>query len=494
MEDIWLLNGASDATAHSDHPTNPAGTVDLIAELTPLDAQTDTTERKAVPDPLFASLFGPIGDAVPATFAILDAAKLPDLPELLLGSGLEHQCLFSGDALEELGHVAPWIIRLEAENSFTRNLFTQTEPPAPWTHWDKDAGIYLRSMASLELLCAHFRKFTKVRMEGVPKGDRAEWQFFRFYDPEQAVLYFDAIRAWPDRMAQFYRLAEGTLVDRIISISSVAATAHVFAPDPATLPEDRPPAFVFQPRDAQIFASARRPRFRKELADWLLRMDPQRYKPFSEEQLYAVVDHGLREGDILHFTFKDEYVYLLYMMSLMGGWVHKSGRMPEVERILKGDGKARRVHLEKAFPPAYAALNGEGSAPFEGWAQLYQRTATYLRGKGGWAEFSPAHARALIEPGLGHLTQDDKDRLAAVLTWVEQDCKKTHGVTSAHSQGIAVLLSYMLGHCFFEDPFYPFAIELVASHATLDDAMLPIGDYAMKRGRKVLSDAKAGAS
>lgn len=486
---MWQLVTAVDTSA--DQPTST--TVELIADLAPLDAQLDIIERKCVPDTLHASLFGPLGDKTPACFAILDAAKIHDLPELLIGSGLEHKCLFTGDALDELGHVAPWIVRLEDGNNFTRALFTQTDPPTPWTHWAKDAGIYLRSTASLEDLWAHFRKFTKVRVEGLPDDHRGAWQYFRFYDPEQAAIYFDAIRAWPDRMAQFYRLTDGTLVDRIIAICSIEGTAHVFAPDIDAMVLQRPQPFIFQPRDALVFKSARRPRFRKELADWLLRMDPARFKPFSEDQLYALVDHGLREGDDYGFTFKEEYVYLLYMMSYFGGWFHKSGRMPEITRILTEDGTAREPNLRAEFPQTFTALYGNARQTYAGWAVLFGRMDAHLQKHGGWQDFTPDAARRLIAAGTGHLNDEDRARLATFLARVELDCDQ-RGILGAPGRGISLLLSYMMGHSFFADPLFPWASDIAVTHSTLEPALPEIADYAMKRGRKMLAEFQQGAA
>jgi len=493
MEDIWQLGAASETSGQHADSVELVGKVGLIADLVPLDGQLDETERNSVPDTLAETLFGPVEKTESATFAILDAAKIPDLPEILMGSGLEHQCLFIGDALEELGHVAPWIIQLEDDNNFTRSLFTLTEPPSPWTHWSKDAGIYLRSAATLETLGAHFRKFTKVRMDGVPDNDRAAWQYFRFYDPEQATLYFNAIRAWPDRMAQFYRLSDGTMVDRIIAVSSVAATAHIFAPDPDALPGARPPAFVFQSRDAEVFASARRPRFRQELAEWLLRMDEPRFKPFSEDQLFALVDHGLREGDTLKFTFKEEYVYLLYMMSFLGGWFHKSGRMPELSRIMMEDGNGRAPNLKKHFPRTFTALYGNARETFAGWAVLFGRVEAHLKKHGGWQDFTPDAARQLIAAGSRQLGEEDAALLTTFLGRVELDCDQ-RDVRSSSGRGISLLLSYLMGHGFFSDPLFPWATEIAARHETLDAALPEIGNYAMKRGRKMLLDFQKGAA
>ncbi|RLJ60417.1 uncharacterized protein DUF4123 [Litoreibacter meonggei] len=493
MEDIWQLSAASDASADRTANVDQTGTVDVISDLAPLDAQTDTTQRKSVPDALRAQLFGPIGQGSPATFAILDAAKIPNLPEILASTELEHQCLFTGDALEELGHVAPWIVALEDDDTFTRSLFTLTDPPSPWTHWAKDAGIYLRSTAPLTALHAHFRKFTKVRMDGVPEGDRAEWQYFRFYEPEQAALYFNAIRAWPDRMVQFYRLPDGILVDRIIAVSSIANTAHIFAPDPANMPQTRPHAFVFQARDAQIFTSARRPRFRQELAEWLLRMDEPRFKPFSDEQLYALVDHGLREGDAYKFTFKEEYVYLINMMTYFGGWFHKSGRMPDISRILVEDAQGRQPNLKKQFPKTFTALYGNARQTYAGWAVLFGRMEAHLQKRGGWQGFTPNAARRLIASGTRHLGDEDRTRLDVFLSRVELDCDQRH-ILSPAARGISLLLSYMMGHGFFSDPLFPWAIEIAAEHDTLEAALPEIGDYAMKRGRKMLADFQKGAA
>ncbi len=67
------------------------------------------------------------------TYAILDAAKITNLPELLEASPLEHRCLFKGSAYDALKDAAPWVVRLENGNSFTRNLFTRSS--APWHQW-----------------------------------------------------------------------------------------------------------------------------------------------------------------------------------------------------------------------------------------------------------------------------------------------------------------------------------------------------------------------
>lgn len=159
----------------------------------PLDTQFGVDPKKNVPDALQAALFGQpelagVAADDPAkvpplrTYAILDAAKVQGLPEMLEASGLEHRCLFKGEALDELGDVAPWIVQLDEESSFTRNLFT--EGTAPWQMWDKQPGIYIRSHAMLDELWRHFRKFTRIQNE------EGKWHFLAFWsNPMGAQLF-----------------------------------------------------------------------------------------------------------------------------------------------------------------------------------------------------------------------------------------------------------------------------------------------------------------
>ena len=162
-----------------------------IEGVEPLDAQFGVDAPKTVPHELYDMLFGKPeptelelarGGGNPAkvqplhTYAILDAAKVKYLSELLSTSGLEYRCLFKGAAFDELKDVAPWIVRLKDGNSFTRKLFTRSD--APWHLWDKEVGIYLRSESDLEELSAHFRKFTRLN-DPVSGGFR----YFRYYDP-----------------------------------------------------------------------------------------------------------------------------------------------------------------------------------------------------------------------------------------------------------------------------------------------------------------------
>ncbi len=113
-------------------------------------------------------------------FAILDGGRVRNIAERLGGSGLAHRCLFKDTAADKFGDSGPWILRLDRENKFARDLFSASDDdPLQTGLWGEGAGILIRSQVSLQGLWQHFRKFTLITDEATGKR-----YFFRFYAPE----------------------------------------------------------------------------------------------------------------------------------------------------------------------------------------------------------------------------------------------------------------------------------------------------------------------
>lgn len=160
-----------------------------VRNVAPLDAQIGLSPKKAVPDVLRDAIFGqrePTTAEIRAvdgnvadlplmqTYALLDAAKIMYLADRLGASGLEHRCLYQGDAADNHGDTAPWLVRLEDGNAFTRSLFSAAE--APESLWWSDPGIFIRSRSGLDDLRNHLRKFTRLQDE------HGKWFYFRFWE------------------------------------------------------------------------------------------------------------------------------------------------------------------------------------------------------------------------------------------------------------------------------------------------------------------------
>ena len=193
--DYWVRT-ASAVPAGDDFLLN----VQTIAGVAPLDPQFGVEKPKTVPEALLDPLFGQEEGAAPlSTYMILDAAKVPQLPALLEASELEHRCLFKGEAFEELKDVAPWIVRLEIDAAFTRNLFTRSD--LHWHRWGTAPGIYIRSIAPLGEMWSHFRKFTRIQDES------GKWYYWRFWEGRFLLPMLNA--ALPAERRKFF--CDGTV-------------------------------------------------------------------------------------------------------------------------------------------------------------------------------------------------------------------------------------------------------------------------------------------
>lgn len=191
--DPWLLSTGTSGTATSPLRPFPSPSIVTIRDVTPLDNQIGASPKKTVPDALYPALFGQRAPDASVredpenlrklhTYAILDAARVTNLPELLERSSLQHRCLFKDKAYDDLNNVAPWIVRLEENNSFTRNLFTRSD--APRHLWDTKPGLYVRSDATLDDMYRHFRKFTRIQDED------EKWHFLAFWSHPIGVRLF----------------------------------------------------------------------------------------------------------------------------------------------------------------------------------------------------------------------------------------------------------------------------------------------------------------
>ena len=177
--------------------------------ITPLDSQIGVFPKRDVPAAAEAALFC---DGDSALFALLDGAAIPDLPERLAGEGLEHCSLFSGQAEQDFHAAAPRLVRLRPGSRMLRALFTSAG--RPWDLWQKRAGVFLRSAASIDELRAHLRHLTRVQ------DARGIWFFFRFCDAEAMYHYMAMERPVLDNLARFFQGRHEHPVSWILPVGS----------------------------------------------------------------------------------------------------------------------------------------------------------------------------------------------------------------------------------------------------------------------------------
>ncbi|MFV0295368.1 MAG: DUF4123 domain-containing protein [Hyphomicrobiaceae bacterium] len=334
-DDPWTLRPGMPGEAHSQ-PEAPALRIETIESVEPLDTQLGVFPKRTVPDSLFDALFGQPdpspteieaagGDAsaVPSmqTFALLDAAKVMNLPELLEDSGLEHRCLFKGDAYDEMKDVAPWVVRLEENNSFTRNLFTRSD--APWHLWDNEPGIYVRSRENLDCMWRHFRKFTRVRDES------GKWYYFRFWEPEYASRYFLVISN------DFPKKASAWFTVNHVSTSRIGIRCGreftVFSPSNTTQDQDGSNCtFCYGQPERDAHQWVKRRHFMTKLNRHLTNSS-ERFALLEESKRHQFSRHLVKEAEKNGITI--ERAVADYAMASILLW-QDIGRLPEGQEML----------------------------------------------------------------------------------------------------------------------------------------------------------------
>lgn len=198
--DPWSLGAQSGSEKRSLDPDVDIQVEDLGA-IMPLETDLKLRAGRHVPDGLQDHLFPQETEARTLnTYALLDAGKMSNLPLILASSGLEHSCLYRGDAFEELGDVAPWLVQLQPDHAFTRGLFMHNPgKPNAFYMWQADLGIFIVSHAALSELVTHLRKFTIVQ-----DADGANF-YFRFWE---GITWDALVQSPADEMAFVSKLVD----------------------------------------------------------------------------------------------------------------------------------------------------------------------------------------------------------------------------------------------------------------------------------------------
>jgi hypothetical protein len=102
-------------------------------------------------------------------FALLDAARDPNVLKAVIQSGFEYQCLFAGRLDPALQAASPYIVRLLPDLPVCERLAEQA--------WGQAWGLFLAARGELYEVRRHLRTLLRVQTQ-----DR-KYLLFRYYDP-----------------------------------------------------------------------------------------------------------------------------------------------------------------------------------------------------------------------------------------------------------------------------------------------------------------------
>ncbi len=443
-----------------------------ILGIVPLDrAPVETGGFDLHPD-LNAALF----EGHQRTFVILDAAKIPQLAGLFDSENIEARCLFTGEAAEEYGEVAPWIAELKGDERLLRLLFSKA--PEISALWQRSAAVFVRADATLTQVWSHFRRHTKVPRVNGPD------LYFRFWDPEVAHFYYNGVSEWPERVKSLL-VSRHAVIDRIIAPTTEDEGARVFLLQDTPKQGGSGPALRLEERDLQVLGEMQWPKLERELTDWLRRADPVRFRGFNKKRRQVLAAHAIKEGRAFGLSFKEEYAYFLYMMTFLGGWFHTAPQFSHFNRLLAEGGGTRYLDLKRDFPKVYAERFGHMGKPSDVLRQLQGSVETCLAEAGGWAGLKESDVAAITQEIERRLQWKDTE-IAVVRADAAAQAIEI-GLQTPYGRELHYLLWLLVGPHYLTDPLFPWAAEVFETVETPDDAIVAVTRYAHRRMNRTLS-------
>ena len=125
---------------------------------------------------------------------VLDAARLPGLPERLEAEGVPYRSLFQGQAAQELRDVAPYLVQVSPSDRLLRD-FTAPTPPLLRAMWSKRPGLLIAS--DLELTARRKRWF-------LPR-EAGQIDAFLIPDPDRDGVCVESINLSEPERTEGYR-------------------------------------------------------------------------------------------------------------------------------------------------------------------------------------------------------------------------------------------------------------------------------------------------
>lgn len=281
--------------------------VDDLGAVAPLDDQFGVHPLRAVPDALHHALLEPL-ERPTSLYGVVDAALIDALEERLIGEGLRHMSLFSGEARREHGAAGPWLVSLDETSPLLRQLMTALgEQDNDWAFWQRQAAVFIRTGMSFDHLAAHLKRFTRVQDED------GRWMMFRFYNPSVLSAYLKGIEDWPERLRRWFYPNEGDRIEAIVTTSSTQAST-MYRPGPMLTDEGPRLAFSMTQRDRRPLRDLSAKRTIAAMAADLKRLFGKELVDRSDAEIEVSVHrtvarlrtYGITHaGQLLHFSAWD---------------------------------------------------------------------------------------------------------------------------------------------------------------------------------------------
>lgn len=404
--------------------------------------------RSETADPLF-------------TYAVLDAASIPLLPDILAGTGLTYRSLFQGETEETFKNAAPYLIGMEEDGRFTRQLFSADG----WAKdlWNDGCSTFIRSHRPFNDMRAHLRRFTRIRDE------TGKWFYFRFWDE---LCNADAESGW---IGKLFSRPDDQIITRIgpdfqrITLST--GSRHFDGP-----------IILTEGWKAQISQSHQaayaRGILQRDHPETARKLDQQLQREWASHMARAFWAWRLQKG-----WSKEQYIALSI---ILGTHFDRDATMAQISEYLGRDNPCylRMADLQDAVTDRMQEILGPDfryyARALEQFAALDAHRAEALVTREDVLSqvlaFFPEKARQLTPENLSHLT----NRSNAIATSAFPPPERRAGAV------IIFAHAFLLGEGSLDDPLHDYLRRIL--RADLPDKTQRLFRYGQRRARAQLRE------
>ncbi len=267
---------------------------------------------------------------------IVDCARDSRIFGLLLGSGLEYVCLYSGSLPVAMETAAPYLLRLESDDSATRGFLSSA--------WGHSWGIFLKCNTHIETIRRHLRTLLTVRD---PDGNKL---LFRYYDPRVFRPYLptcltEELQTLFGPVAKFW--AEGETPDTIIEFTFdgmllhqdqlplTAPVSHTSARSQSTeSPRRSNQLLTVRAQQLSALEQEEVRKFERWMVGHLQKFFPQQCSAMGDSQLRDFIQYGIRRASGYGIKAKRDVCKYVDVMLALGRDFDKDPRFPWAARLL----------------------------------------------------------------------------------------------------------------------------------------------------------------
>jgi hypothetical protein len=272
-------------------------------------------------------------------YAVLDAARDPEVLRVLRCSGRRSESLYSGPRAELLARGAPYLVAVPRGSHFQRQL---------WDHaWGESWGIFLASNAGFAAVRTHLRRLLRAVL---PDGRKA---LFRFYDPRVLRVYLPSCS--DDERPRFHGPITRFVCEHEDE-AQVAVSAHDGGAANAPAREERWPIrfsneqwAAFQEGAARDYVRRQREHVQRVYPDVVFGMSPDDVDRMIRGLIDEARGFGLTRRDTVgrFIAYRCELGRRFYEEPLWSrvGAILQDGTMSEREKVDRMDGMFYRGSL-----------------------------------------------------------------------------------------------------------------------------------------------------